>query len=91
MEEGQMFRIGRFDIVVGKPQSEFEFPPETPAVSRRHAAVEVIENQYYIIDLNSKAGTYINGERIPVNMRCLLSSGMRVSFGGEGAEYIFSK
>ncbi|MGD1909858.1 MAG: FHA domain-containing protein [Rivularia sp. (in: cyanobacteria)] len=33
-------------------------------VSRRHAAIRYIEEEFYLIDFNSTNGTYINGEQI---------------------------
>lgn len=33
-------------------------------VSRRHAAIRYIDKEFYLIDLNSTNGTYINGEQI---------------------------
>ena len=33
-------------------------------ISRRHAAVRYIEQEFYLIDFNSTNGTYINGEQI---------------------------
>lgn len=86
---GRPFTIGRFDITVGKQQSDFEFDQSTKAVSRRHAAIERAANGYVLVDLSSRAGTYINGKRIPANIPYELTAGAQVSFGTSGADYVF--
>lgn len=86
---GAIFTIGRFDESVGVRQSDFEFPKKTKAVSRRHAAVEHRADGYYIVDLNSSAGTFLNGQKMPSNAPFLLANGCRVSFGFSGADYVW--
>ena len=87
--EGEIFTIGRFDAATGFKQSSFEFEKRTKAVSRRHAAVERREDAYAIVDLDSAAGTFINGQKLAPNMPFILEPGCRVSFGFSGAEYVW--
>ena len=87
--EGQSFIIGRFDVSVGRKQCDFEFDKATKAVSRRHASIENTRQGYEITDLHSRAGTYINGKRIPPGTPSLLQNGDRVAFGSAGADYVF--
>ena len=90
IEPGQSFTIGRFDVTVGKKQSDFEFDKSTKAVSRHHAAVErQMDGSYVIVDLASSAGTYLNGERMTPNLAYPLVRGCRVSFGTHGADYVW--
>lgn len=64
------------------------------SVSRRHAEVrpsEQIEDAdrptWWVCDLNSSNGTYLNGKRL---RGCqILRSGDRISLGNDGPEYIF--
>lgn len=87
---GDVFTIGRFDVSVGRKQSNFEFDPKTKAVSRRHAAIERDgEGGYVIVDLSSRAGTFVNGERLVANVPKKLENGDKVSFGTGGADYIW--
>lgn len=89
-EVGKPFTIGRFDISVGHRQSSFEFEKDTSAVSRHHAAIELLPSgQYVIIDQSSKAGTYVNGEKLVPNITRAVKMGDRVSFGTGGADYIW--
>lgn len=90
IDPGQSFRIGRFDVSLGRKQSDFEFSQNTIAVSRMHAAVERSANgTYAILDLSSAAGTFVDGKKIPANVRVPLVDGCRVSFGNAGANYIW--
>jgi len=87
--EGEMFTIGRFDVSVGKQQSNFEFDKKTKAISRRHAVIERDDEGYRIIDLASSAGTFVDNKKLPPNTPCGLETGCRVSFGNSGADYVW--
>jgi hypothetical protein len=88
---GGIYTIGRFDVSVGIKQSDFEFDKMTKAVSRRQAAIERSADGYVIVDLNSSAGTFINGQKIPPNTPFKLERGCQVSFGHSGANYIWEE
>ncbi|MCL2539325.1 MAG: FHA domain-containing protein, partial [Oscillospiraceae bacterium] len=88
---GSIFSIGRLDASVGAGQSNFEFPRDTKAVSRRHAVVERTADGFILVDLNSSAGTFVNGQRIPPNTPYMLVKGCRVSFGYSGADYCWEE
>ncbi|MBD2741015.1 FHA domain-containing protein [Coleofasciculus sp. FACHB-1120] len=50
-------------------------------LSRNHAAIQYIDNQgFYLVDLKSTNGTFVNGE--PVYKRVLLKDGDRIRLGG---------
>ena len=87
--EGRPFIIGRFDVSIGHRQHDFEFGKATKAVSRRHASVERAARGCVITDLNSSAGTYVNGTRIKPDEAYPIKPGDRVSFGSAGADYVF--
>ena len=86
---GQAFTVGRVDVVLGHAQSDFEFPAETKAVSRRHAAISCDGEGYIIQDLGSKAGTFVNGVRLQSQVLYRLENGSTVSYGTGGADYIW--
>ena len=87
--DGQSFVIGRFDVSVGRKQCDFEFGKSTKAVSRRHALIDRSARGYAVMDLNSRAGTFVNGKKVTPGVACLLQNGDHVSFGNAGADYIF--
>ena len=57
------------------------------SVSRMHARVERVEEDYYLEDLNSTNGTFLNGELLEYRQKVKLSPRDRITFGLE--EYIF--
>jgi len=87
-EHGE-FTVGRHDVTAGAQRSDFEFAPETKNISRRHAIFKLSEQEYTVTDLGSKAGTWVNGEKIPINTPITLINGQNISFGNAGADYFF--
>jgi len=85
----QSFIIGRFDSNIGCKLCDFEFEPATKAVSRRHAEIELSEPGFTITDLNSRAGTFLNGEKILPGNKSFIKHGDQISFGTAGADYVF--
>lgn len=89
---GGTLTIGRFDVSVGHKQSGFEFDKKTKAVSRRHAMIERQRDGGYVLsDRGSRAGTFVNGQRLQPNVPCRLQRGDRVSFGNGGADYLWEE
>lgn len=89
ISDGNVFTIGRFDPCVGKKQSSFEFDKRTKGVSRRHAVVERKGSSYFIIDLSSCYGTFVNNKKIITNTPYELKVGALVSFGNLGVDYMW--
>lgn len=89
--ENGIFTIGRFDASVGTTQSSFEFDKKTKAVSRRHAAIEHKADGHYLVDLDSAAGTFMDGRKLPPNASFKLNIGSRISFGYSGADYMWEE
>lgn len=56
-------------------------------VSRNHARITREDEQYYIEDLNSRNGTYLNGELLAYKQKCPVNPGDHLRFARE--EYIF--
>ena len=88
-ESVKRFTIGRFDINVGRRQSDFEFAENTRGVSRHHAIIERRGRTYSITDLNSSAGTVVNGIILRANQTAELTNNCHVSFGYDGADYVW--
>ena len=56
-------------------------------VSRNHARITREEDQYYIEDLNSRNGTYLNGNLLAYKQKCPVKPGDHLRFARE--EYVF--
>lgn len=73
------FSIGR------KTGKDLEIPD--PRISRDHAEIVAEDGSYFIVDLGSKLGTYVNRQKIT---RHKLAKNDRIEFGiGSGAQLIF--
>lgn len=72
------------DVLIGRhPTCTVRFDPETElAVSARHAVIEQRYDIWWLRDLSSTNGTWLNGQRISTPAK--LSSGDRILFGEGG-------
>ena len=64
MYEYQEIAAGNEPVLIGKRKGESDVILNSPAVSRTHALLERRSGNYYVCDLNSKNGTFCNGERL---------------------------
>ncbi len=64
--------------------------PNSEIVSRVHANLVIEDDVYYLEDMGSSNGTYINGLPLPTGNRHRLHGGDRVAFGkGDKVSFIF--
>ena len=52
--------------IIGKLSSESDIVLEHSSVSRIHAKIERYANDYYLCDMNSTNGTFLNGQRLAI-------------------------
>ncbi|MGN1139419.1 MAG: FHA domain-containing protein [Ruminococcus sp.] len=73
---------------IGKERSYVDFfVSNNNAISRSHADIITRGNKYYIMDLNSKNHTYIDGQMIPVRCEVEIFNGCRIKLANE--EFVF--
>lgn len=63
------------------PDNHIAFPTSDNAVSRHHAILYFDRGKYYIADLDSKNGTYVNGTRIPPRSKRALDPRDQIQIG----------
>jgi hypothetical protein len=88
-ESGEVFSLGSASILVGRQDAkrgifvEIDLKPFDigKTISRRHAKIEHIGDEYALTDLGSVNGTRVNGDRLPANEPHLLKSGDVIEFG----------
>ena len=78
--EDKTYELHNGDIIGREKGSSIQIldVPGGSTVSRKHARIEQEGKNYFVVDLNSKNGTYVNGEKIT---RGLLDIGNVVHFG----------
>lgn len=84
---GRVFPLGPRVVVGRDPRNEVAFPPDTEGVSTRHAQVTSDPRDpqsHLIFDLQSRGGTFLDGERLPPNEPARLRPGMVLRFGATG-------
>ncbi len=81
---GQSVALDKTYSTIGRiPNADLRFDYDRdPAVVARHAAVVCRDHQYYLRDLGTTTGTFVNGERVVGDW--LLSTGDVVEFGAGG-------
>lgn len=81
---GMQIPIDHFPFRVGKEVHSCDYAvPENKAVSRTHADITWRDGRYYIRDLDSTNGTYLNGQPIPPQQEEELLPEMQVRLANE--------
>jgi hypothetical protein len=78
-ENYQSIAIESFPFFIGKLKKNVDYCLEKDVVSRYHAKVLKEDNRYFIMDMNSTNGTYVNGESIKTYEKREVSRGDEVS------------
>jgi len=65
--------------MIGRDSRRVNLPIQDKRLSRRHAAIRYANRQFYLVDLGSSNGTYINGE--PIRRCTSLKDGDRIRLG----------
>ena len=79
--------IAEEEFLIGRGRHQVNGRIETDGISRMHAKIKREEGEYYIEDLNSTNGTYLNEELLEYHRAKKLNRNDRVRFGIE--EYVF--
>ncbi len=79
---GKRFPLSNSSIFIGR-QAECELVLDDTKVSRRHAALACRDGVFYLDDLGSTNGTFVNGRRIG---RTKITAGDRVAMGNSVLE-----
>jgi pSer/pThr/pTyr-binding forkhead associated (FHA) protein len=67
-EDNEVIELGEGEIIIGRgPACRLRLPSKN--VSRKHARIFFRNDEYYIEDLGSSNGTYVNGIRV---VKCAL-------------------
>jgi pSer/pThr/pTyr-binding forkhead associated (FHA) protein len=67
--QGQLLEVKQGTVVIGRA-SVSDLRLQHPSISRRHAQVKRVGEQFFIKDLGSQNGTFVNKERINGEVEC---------------------
>lgn len=81
---GQKFTVTDIRVVVGKSLATSDFcVTGNKVVSRQHAAFQQQNGKFYVCDLHSSNGTFLNGQRIPAECDMEIKAGDVVVLANE--------
>lgn len=86
LDENRDIKIDKSKTFIGRLAAN-DIQLTNRSISRRHCVIEVIDEYIYIIDLESKFGTYLNGIKLNSKERNLLKDDDEISIG-KGIETI---
>lgn len=86
----EKIKINKPVFRLGKERSYVDyFVTNNPAVSRSHVDIITRAAKHYVLDMNSKNHTYINGRQIPARVETEIFNGDKLTLGNE--EFVFEK
>lgn len=91
--ENDRFIIGRATRTGEETGANYEFGAEITPISRMHAEIERQDELYYLKDLGSSNGTFLNGTKIEPNKAYQIEEGDKIAFAiafsKNSIEYMF--
>ena len=70
--------------LIGKLKSKVDIYIDDASVSRIHARIQKEETEYYLCDMNSTNGTYLNGRRLGIQEKVPIHVSDEITFAGLG-------
>lgn len=81
--------IPEFPFFIGSLKTKVDYAIKSQNVSRFHAKMEQEGEKFYLVDMNSTNGTYVNGERLEAGEKKEIVLGDAITFAD--VEYRFCK
>jgi hypothetical protein len=82
--------IDKASFFIGRIKSQSDYVSFNAAVGKLHAEIINKDGTYYIKDLNSRNGTFINGERIVSNVEHSIQNNDRIAFATSEYKFLWS-
>lgn len=79
--------LSKPSLIIGRMSGFVDHVLEVNSIGKIHAEITIENGEYFISDLNSKNGTFINEIKIPPNAKAKVVSGDTVRFAN--VEYVF--
>ncbi len=82
--EQRNLKLERSPFTIGR-KTDKDLVIADPRISRDHAEIQVHGDEYFLVDVGSRHGTYVNGAKVE---RQKLEPNDRVEFGARGGPYL---
>ena len=79
-KQGATISVNRVPFTLGRENCNLTIKND-PHMSRRHAKITATDGQYFVIDLNSSNGVYVEGQRIEPNTPTQIGPGSQFGLG----------
>lgn len=80
-DENIKIEIDESTFLIGKSKAKVNAVILAPGISRVHACIKRENGEFYVRDMNSTNGTFVNGKELRGDEKYLLSNGDRVRLG----------
>ncbi|GAB6088021.1 DUF6382 domain-containing protein [Alkaliphilus crotonatoxidans] len=87
----QWVEINKPSFIIGKLREQVDLQITDKAISRIHAEILCLEEGCWLRDLNSKNGTYLNGNRINSNVNYPIKDGDHIKFANREFTFIMKE
>lgn len=87
--KGKQFRFKR-SVTLGRDENSCQivFPRDTKGISRVHCKVRLQDGKATVIDMGSRYGTFLDGERIQANQPVRIHRGQTIALGGKSNVFV---
>lgn len=75
--------LDKSPMFIGRLADSVDYIIQNRAVGKIHAEIKKIGERYFILDLNSVNGTYVNGERLICNTDTPMNNGDKITLANE--------
>ena len=79
--------IDNIEFVISRNKNNCNFAIEETSISKKHATIKSIENEYFIVDNSSSNGTYLNHIKLQPNKEYKLKNGDILAFAKQQFEF----
>ena len=73
--------------LIGKLKNTVDVVIDQPTISRMHAKLRRVDQEYYLTDLNSTNGTFVNGQRLESGQNQRINPGDQIRFAEIAYEF----
>lgn len=91
LENGKLYKLNKSPFIIGRDPKTVDLYLDRKTVSRNHVQLTEINGKWYLEDLNSSSGAWLNGEKIKIAQQYALDPKDRIEFSDFLFEFICVK